>query len=95
MLGRCRRSWVDDAAWPRRRMGRPGCGRPMRCPTDSARALPRAVAARWVQGAHSAVPRRLSPVFRDRENAHAATSAHTLQRVELARSQHLIVLCTP
>jgi WD40 repeat protein len=44
---------------------------------------------------HGTIPRRLRPIFRDRDDAAAATSVESLLEAELAHSQHLVVLCTP
>jgi tetratricopeptide (TPR) repeat protein len=47
------------------------------------------------QGAHGVVPERLSPIFRDREELPAAGDLSQTVRAALARSDALIVLCSP
>src|SRR5580698_8728143 len=56
-------------------------------------ALPRRLVGRsTTQGV---VPRRLVPIFRDREELPAATDLSTEVRAALARSRCLIVICSP
>jgi WD40 repeat protein len=41
------------------------------------------------------IPRRIQPIFRDRDNARTAADVETVLAEELSRSDQLIVLCTP
>lgn len=47
------------------------------------------------QGAHGPIPRRLRPVFRDREDLSSASDLSGRIREELDRSQFLVVICSP
>ncbi|HEY0370511.1 MAG TPA: toll/interleukin-1 receptor domain-containing protein, partial [Thermoanaerobaculia bacterium] len=55
--------------------------------------IPRRLAGK--SGTHGLVPSRLAPIFRDRDDARSAEDLETVIAASLARSQHLIVLCTP
>lgn len=55
--------------------------------------VPRALAG--TRGEYGIVPRRLGRIFRDRDEARAAERIERVIATELARSQQLIVLCTP
>lgn len=55
--------------------------------------VPRALVGQ--RGDHGVVPRRLGRIFRDRDEARTAEDIETVIAHELARSQHLIVLCSP
>ena len=46
-------------------------------------------------GPHGPVPRRLAPIFRDRDDARSAGNLNTTIAKFLAKSRYLIVLCTP
>ena len=46
-------------------------------------------------GTHGQVPEQLGRIFRDREEARTGDDVETILAAELAKSQHLIVLCTP
>lgn len=46
-------------------------------------------------GKHGVVPRRIRPIFRDRDDARTAEDIENYIALELGRAQHLIVLCTP
>jgi tetratricopeptide (TPR) repeat protein len=47
------------------------------------------------EGAHGPVPERLTPIFRDREDLPAAGDLSETVRAALARSDNLVVLCSP
>lgn len=47
------------------------------------------------QTAHGAIPRRLNPVFRDREELASATDLGRKVNEALANSENLIVVCSP
>lgn len=47
------------------------------------------------EGAHGPVPRRLAPIFRDRDELPAAGDLSTTVRAALAVSHSLVILCSP
>lgn len=55
--------------------------------------VPRALVG--TRGEYGIIPRRLGRIFRDRDEARAAERIEQVIAAELARSQQLIVLCTP
>lgn len=55
--------------------------------------VPRALVG--AHGDYGVVPRRLGRIFRDRDEARSAEDIETVISLELSRSLHLVVLCTP
>src|SRR5690348_6701677 len=55
--------------------------------------VPRALVG--TRGEHGVIGKRLGRIFRDRDEASSAERIEQLIATELARSQQLIVLCTP
>ncbi len=60
-----------------------------------ARGLPGAEAPRGMTGRHGPVPARLGPVFRDRDELHAAGDLGSTITAALADSAALVVICSP